>query len=116
MLLRLLVIVDAHEENVAGVVGYLRGIFLALDLVDGSVGRMIELQFNDECRLADVAARNHHEVGIALASGILPVNDILVPCPNITEIVIAFIDVHTHRFATVAGVVSLQFGGEDTNK
>ena len=36
MLLRLLVIVDAHEENVASVVGYLCGIFLALDLVDGS--------------------------------------------------------------------------------
>ena len=36
MLLRLLVVVDAHEEYVAGVVGYLRGIFLALDLVDGS--------------------------------------------------------------------------------
>ena len=67
MLLRLLVVVDAHEENVAGVVGNLRGIILALDLVDGSVGGMIEFQFNDECRLADVAAGNHHEVGITLA-------------------------------------------------
>ena len=36
MLLRLLVVVDAHEEYVAGIVGYLCGIFLALDLVDGS--------------------------------------------------------------------------------
>ena len=35
---------------------------------------------------------------------------------DVTEIVIAFIDVHTHRFATVAGEVSLQFGGKDTNK
>ena len=43
MLLRLLVVVDAHEENVASVFGYLRRIFLALDLVDGSVGGMIEL-------------------------------------------------------------------------
>ena len=43
MLLRLLVVVDAHEEYVAGVVGYLRGIFLALYLVDGSVGGMVEL-------------------------------------------------------------------------
>ena len=83
MLLRLLVVVDAHEEDVAGVVGYLFGIILALNLVDGSVGGMIELQFYDECWLADVAARNHHKVGIAFASGILPVNDILVPCPNI---------------------------------
>ena len=46
MLLRLFVVVDAHKENVAGVVGYLCGIFLALDLVDGSVGGMIEFQFN----------------------------------------------------------------------
>ena len=83
MPLRLFVVVDAHEEYVAGIVGYLRGIFLALDLVDGGVGRMIELQFYYQCRLADVAARNHHEVGIALASGILPVNDIFVPCPYI---------------------------------
>ena len=83
MLLRLFVVVDAHEENVASVFGYLRGIFLALDLVDGSVGGMIEFQFNDECRLADVAARNHHKVGIALAGGVFTVNDILVPCPYI---------------------------------
>ena len=41
MLLRLFVVVDAHEEDVAGVVGYLRWIFLALDLVDDSVGGII---------------------------------------------------------------------------
>ena len=83
MLLRLLVVVDAHEEDVAGVVGYLRGIFLTLDLVDGSVGGMIELQLYDQCWLADVAAGNHHKVGIALARSVFTVNDILVPCSNI---------------------------------
>ena len=83
MLLRLLVVVDTHEENVASVFGYLRRIFLALDLVDGSVGGMIEFQFNDECRLADVAVGNHHKVGITLAGGVFTVNDILVPCPYI---------------------------------
>ena len=83
MLLRLFVVVDAHEENIAGVVGYLRRIFLALNLVDGRVGGMIELQFYDQCWFADVAAGNHHEVGIALASGVFTVNDILVPCPYI---------------------------------
>ena len=83
MLLRLLVVVDAHEEYVASVFGNLRGIFLALNLVDGGVSGMVELQLNDEGRLADVATGNHHKVGIALASGILPVNDILVPCPYI---------------------------------
>ena len=83
MLLRLLVVVDAHEEDVAGVVGYLFGIILALNLVDGSVGGMIELQFYDERRFADVAARNHHKVGIAFARSVFTVNDILVPCPYI---------------------------------
>ena len=83
MPLRLFVVVDAHEEYVAGIVGYLRGIFLALDLVDGSVGGMIELKFYYQCRLADVAVRNHHKVGIAFASGVFTVNDILVPCPYI---------------------------------
>ena len=38
MLLRLLVVVYAHEEYVACVVVYLRGIFLSFYLVDGSVG------------------------------------------------------------------------------
>ena len=38
MLLRLLVIVYAHEKDVAGVFRYLRGIGLALNLVDGGVG------------------------------------------------------------------------------
>ena len=35
---------------------------------------------------------------------------------DVTEVVIAFIDVHPHRFKSVAGVVSLQFRGKDTNK
>ena len=35
---------------------------------------------------------------------------------DVTEIVISFIDIHTHTFKSVAGVVSLQFGGKDTNK
>ena len=47
MLLRALIVVDAHEEYVASVFGYLRGIFLALNLVDGSVGCMIELQLDN---------------------------------------------------------------------
>ena len=84
MQLRLFVVVDAHEEYVASVVGYLRGIFLALDLVEGRVGRMIEFQLDNQCRLVDVATRNHHWVGIALArGGVFSVNDILVSCPYI---------------------------------
>ena len=83
MLLRFLVVVYAYEKDVAGVFRYLRGICLALDLVDGSVGRMVELKLYYQCWLADIAAGNHNEVGITLAGGILPMNDILVPCPYI---------------------------------
>ena len=60
MLLRLLVVVDAHEEDVARVFRYLRRIVLPSNLVDGSVCRMVELQFDDEGRLGDVASGNQH--------------------------------------------------------
>ena len=107
MQLCLLVIVNAHEEYVASVFGYLRGIFLALYLVEGGVGRVIEFQlatptssslgiagassailslvrqFNDEGGLGDVAARNHYEVGIPLARSVLTVDDILILRPYI---------------------------------
>ena len=83
MLLRLAVVVYSHEKDVAGVFGYFCGIFLALYLVDGCVDGVVELQLYDQCRFIDVAAGNHHEVGIALASGIFAVDDILVSCPYI---------------------------------
>ena len=35
---------------------------------------------------------------------------------NYPLILPGFIDVHTHRFASVAGEVGLQFGDKDTNK
>ena len=54
---------------------------LALYLVDGSVDRIIEFEFDDDGWLADVAAWNHHKVGISLACGILAMDDILVSCP-----------------------------------
>ena len=81
--LRLPVVADAHEEDVASVFGNLSGILLALNLVDGSVGSVVEFQFYDDGRLADVAARNHHQVGISLASGLLAVDDIFISCPDI---------------------------------
>ena len=40
-------------------------------------------QFDDERRLADVAARNHHEVSIPLARGVFAMCDILVLSPYI---------------------------------
>ena len=83
MLLRFLVVVDAHEEDVASVFGNLCGILLALNLVDGSVGRVVEFQFDNEGGFADVATRNHHQVGIPLASGIFAVDDVFISCPNV---------------------------------
>ena len=83
VLLRFLVVVDAHEEDVSSVFGNLCGIFLALNLVDGSVGRVVEFQFDDEGGLAHVAAWNHHQVGIPLASGIFAVDDVFISCPNV---------------------------------
>ena len=41
---------------------------------------------------------------------------VIIVSHDVTEIFIAFIDVHTHRYKSVAVVVSLQFGGKDTNK
>ena len=42
MLLGLLVVVDAHKKDVASVFDNLRGIVLALDLVEGSVDGMVD--------------------------------------------------------------------------
>ena len=107
MLLRLLVVVDAHKEYVASVFGNLRRIFLAFNLVNGRIGGLIEFplatptsfslgiagassallslvrQFDDECRLVNVATGNHHKVGIAFACGILAVDDVLISRPYI---------------------------------
>ena len=85
VLLSLAVIVDTHEEQVACVFSYLRWIFLPLDLVDGSVGGVVELQFYDERGLRDIAARNHHKVGIALTRGIFAMDDVLVARPNVSH-------------------------------
>ena len=83
MLLRLFVVADAHEQNVARVFGCLCRIVLTLDLVDGGIGRVVEFQLYNESRLADVVARNHDKVGLALARGILAVDYILISCPNV---------------------------------
>ena len=79
--LRLFVVVDAHEEDVAGVFCNLGWILLTLNLVDGSVGRVVEFEFDDHGRLADVATRNQYQVGISLVCGILAVDDVFISCP-----------------------------------
>ena len=83
VLLGFSVVIDANEQDVACIFSNLRWILLTLDLVDGSVGGVVELQLDDQCRLADIATWNHHEVGISLACGIFTVDDILVLCPDI---------------------------------
>ena len=45
---RLLVVVDAHEEDVARVFCYLRRALPTLYLLKGGVGGVVELQFYDE--------------------------------------------------------------------
>ena len=44
---------------------------------------MVELKIYNKGGLADIAARNHHEVGIALACGILAMDNILVLRPDL---------------------------------
>ena len=85
VLLGLLVVIDADKKQIACVFSYLRRILLSLDLVDGGVGGVVELQFYDERRLLDIAARNHHKVGIALARGIFAVDDVFVARPNVGD-------------------------------
>ena len=46
---------------------------------------MIELQLYHEGRLGNIATGNQHEVGIALAGGILTMDDVLVSCPDICQ-------------------------------
>ena len=102
MLLGLLVVVDAYEEDVACIFSQFGRIVLLLYLVDGCFYGMVEFQlatptssslgiagassallslvrqFNDEGRLVNVATGNHHQVGIALACSVLTMDDILV--------------------------------------
>ena len=85
VLLRGFVVVDAHEEHVACIFRYLRRIILSLYLGDGSIGGVVELQFYDERRLPDMAARNHDEVGVALARGIFAVDNVFIARPNVGD-------------------------------
>ena len=83
MLLGLLVVIDADEEQIACVFSYFRWILLPFYLVDGSVGGVVELQFYDERGLRDIAARNHHKVGIALSRSIFAMDALFLARPNV---------------------------------
>ena len=80
MLLGVGIVVDADKEDVAGVFGHLLRIAALLYLVDTRFGILVLLQLNDEGGLADVLARYQHNVGEALARGILTVNVIVIMC------------------------------------
>ena len=94
MLLGVGIVVDADKEDVAGVFGHLLRIAALLYLVDARFGILVLLQLNDEGGLADVLApilfasvplgralaRYQHNVGEALARGILTVNVIVIMC------------------------------------
>ena len=85
MLLGLLVVIDADKKQIACVFSYLRRILLSFYLVNSGVGGVVELQFYDERRLLDIAARNHHKVGIALTRGIFAMDDIFVASPDVSH-------------------------------
>ena len=60
------VVGDAHEQQVVGVLGDLRGILLALDLLDSGVNGLIVFQLDDEGWRIDILARDEHQVSKAL--------------------------------------------------
>lgn len=56
VLLRLPVVADGHEEDVACVFGHLLGVVAAVYLVDGGVRGVVVLKFHDDGGRADVLA------------------------------------------------------------
>ena len=85
MLFGLLIVVDAYEEDVTCIFGQFGRIVFLLDLPDGRIGGLIEFQFDDEGRLGHVATGDHHQVGIALACGVLTMDDVLVLGPDVGD-------------------------------
>ena len=78
MLFRFLVVVDADEEDVGGVLADLLDVFAVLDLLDGLLGGMALFQLHDEGGLVHVLAGTEYEVGEAVARGHLAVDDVVV--------------------------------------
>ena len=74
------VVADTDKENVAGILSHLLRIVTFLYLVDARFGIPILFQLDDECRLIDVLARYHHDVGESFPRGILTVNVIVIMC------------------------------------
>ena len=85
MLFGLLVVVDAHKEDVARVFGQFGWIVFLLDLPDGRIGGLVELQLDDKGRLGHVPTGNHHQVSISLACSVLTVDDVLVLGPDVGD-------------------------------
>lgn len=48
VLLGLAVVIDAYEQEVGGVIGHLGRVLLALNMVDGRIGILSELQLDDD--------------------------------------------------------------------
>ena len=78
VLLGVAVVVDADEQQVVGVLRHLGGVLPALDLVDGGIGILPELQFNDNGGRLHVLARDEHDVGKAFAAGQLAMHHVVV--------------------------------------
>ena len=85
MLLGLLVVVDTYKEDVARVFGQFGWIVFLLDLLDGGIGGLVELQLDDEGRLVHVATGNHYQIGITLTRSIFTMDDIFVLGPDVGD-------------------------------
>ena len=74
----LFVVVDAHEQQVAGVLPQFVGVLLALDLADGTVRILVVLQFDDQCWLIHILAWDKHQVCIAFTRCQLSMDNVVV--------------------------------------
>ena len=83
MLLSLFVVVYSYEKDFTSILRNLRRVVLPSDLIECSIGRVVELQLYDKSWFADIAARYEDKVSISLARSILAVNDVLVFSPDI---------------------------------
>ena len=61
--LLLLVVVDAYKQQVVGVLRYLGGIFLTLNLIDSGICILVVFQFHHHGGLIDMLPRNEDQVG-----------------------------------------------------
>ena len=94
MLLALAVVAHTGEQHVARVLGHLLRVVAVAYLVEGSVGGVVVLQFDDDGGLRAVLSRYEHQVGESLPRGILAMDMIVVA--GLLEAKVASVDICSH--------------------